>query len=84
MKTLILPENDNEKFIDISEITFDDLIIVYNDNELIGFCVYNEYTNVWYIQNGCNTDNINHESTSFYNLVKELQREYNNLKILVK
>ena len=85
MKTLILPvESNDEKFIDISEITSDDLIIVYNDNELIGFCVYNEYNNIWCIQNGCNIDNINHESASFYDLVKELQKEYNNLKILVK
>ena len=85
MKTLILPEeNNNEEFIDISEITSDDLIIVYNDNELIGFCVYNEYQNIWYIQNGCDIDNIDHESSSFYDLVKELQKAYNNLKILVK
>ena len=85
MKTLILPVKSNdEEFIDISKITSDDLIIVYNNNELIGFCIYNEYNNRWYIQNGCDIDNINYESISFYDLVKELQRKYNNLKILVK
>lgn len=81
MKTLILP---NIKTIDISEVSAHDLIIVYNDTELIGFCIYYIESDYWYLQTEASENGLCYQSNSLHELIYYLQKNYQNLKILVK
>lgn len=85
MKTLILPtRKTNTKMIDISEISDHNLIVVYNNAELIGFCVYYIESEYWYLQTAACEDRLHYQSNSLYELITTLQEDYQNLKILVK
>lgn len=85
MKTLILPtKTHNSTYIDIGEVSHHDLIMVYNNDELIGICLYNIETEYWYLQTEAGEDGLLYQSDSLYDLVITLQKYYKNLKILVK
>ena len=84
MKTLILPTKKSKDIINISDVSDHDFILVYNNDEIIGVCLHDVYTDEWYLQTEASNDNICKSSNSLYELIYELQIEYNNLKILVK
>lgn len=85
MKTLILPiKKTNTETIDISEVSEHNLIVVYNDTELIGFCIYYIESEHWYLQTQACEDGLRYQSNSLYELISDLQEDYQNLKILVK
>ena len=85
MKTLILPTKKiNTKMIDISEVSHHDLIMVYDNDEFIGICLYMIETEYWYLQTEACEDGLRYQSDSLYELITTLQEDYQNLKILVK
>lgn len=85
MKTLILPsKKTNTEMIDIAEVSYHDLIAVYNNTELIGFCMYYIESEHWYLQTESCEDGLHYQSNSLYDLICDLQEDYQNLKIIVK
>lgn len=85
MKTLILPtKKTNTEMIDISEVSYHDLITVYDNDEFIGICLYNIETEEWSLLTESCEDGLRYRSDSLYDLVIILQEYYKNLKILVK
>lgn len=84
MKTLILPTRKCNDVINISDVSDHNFILVYNNDEIIGVCLYDININEWYLQTEASNDNIGKCYDCLYELIYELQEEYNNLKILVK
>lgn len=84
MKTLILPTRKSNDVINISDVSDHNFILVYNNDEIIGVCLYDINIDEWYLQTEASNDNIRKCYDCLYELIYELQEEYNNLKILVK
>lgn len=85
MKTLILPiETHDSTYIDIAEVSYHDLIMVYDNDEFIGICLYMIDTEYWYLQTEACEDGLRYQANSLYELITMLQEDYQNLKILVK
>ena len=81
MKNVIIPTPTNDDNINLSDLTTRNLIIAYNGDVALGFCIFNDSD--WYLQTSADTYDIERSYETLNELVLDLQKQYKNFNLKV-
>lgn len=81
MKNVIIPIPTNDDNINLSDLTINNLIIAYNGDEALGFCIFNDGD--WYLQTTAEVYYIGDSYGTLPELVSDLQKRYKNFNLKV-
>lgn len=81
MKNVIIPTPTNDDNINLSDLTTRNLIIAYNGNIALGFCLYNDGD--WFLQTSADTYDATEAYETLNELVLNLQKQYKNFNLKV-
>lgn len=81
MKNVIIPTPANDNNINLSDLTTSNLIIAYNGDIALGFCLYNDGD--WFLQTSADTYDCEEPYETLNELVLNLQKQYKNFNLKV-
>ena len=81
MKNVIIPTPTNDDNINLSDLTTRNLIIAYNGDEALGFCLYSDGD--WFLQTTADSYDAMESYETLNELVLNLQKHYKNFNLKV-
>lgn len=80
MKDVVFPPDTDVLYAGSISTDFEGIIIVYSDNNPIGYIVYESYESSWYFMNNICIDDAYESSDTLESLMIDLSDSYSNVK----
>ena len=80
MKDVVFPPDTDVLYVGSISTDFEGIIIVYSDNNPIGYIVYESYESSWYFMNNICIDDAYECNDTLESLMIDLSDSYSNVK----
>lgn len=80
MKDVVFPQDTDVLYVGSINTDFEGIIIVYSDNNPIGYIVYESYESSWYFMNNIRIDDACEYQDTLESLMIDLSDSYSNVK----
>lgn len=80
MKDVVIPSSTDVLYVGSIDQDFEGIIIVYSNNDPIGYIVYDSYEGSWYFMNNICIDDSYECQDTLESLMIELSDSYTNVK----
>ena len=80
MKDVVFPPNTDVLYVGSINTDFEGVIIVYSNNDPIGYIVYDSYESTWYFMNNICIDDACESQDTLESLMIYLSDSYTNVK----